>query len=352
MIVVNARFLTQKLTGVQRFAIEISLELSKIINNEIIFVTPYNIQQKDYAKQLNAQVIGSHTGHIWEQIDLPFYLNKKGKPLLINLANVAPIFYQNKISTIHDIAYLNYPQTFNKKFLYAYKFLIPKIIKSSKHIITVSEFSKQEICKAYHVNTKKISVIYNAVNKKFTYIENKTLKSEKYFLAVSSLNYRKKFSAVLQAFNQYCQLNKENKLYIIGDIKNENFKEIDIKGSINNPRIKFLGRVSDEELTLYYSNAIGFIYPSIYEGFGIPPLEAQNCNCPILISNIPSLKEVFQNSALYCNPYDIKDIVKGIILLSQNSNSNIDKGIINTKRFSWNKSAVHLTEIIQSINNK
>ena len=350
MIVINARFLTQNLTGVQRFAIETSLCLKKALGNEVLFLSPNNIVQTDYAKQLDAQVIGKHTGHLWEQIDLPLYLHKIGKPLLINLANMAPILYSNKISTIHDVAFLAFPQTFSKSFLYAYRFLIPRILKTSKHIITVSNFSKVEIMNAYQTKENQISVVYNAVNNDFSYKENKALKQEKYFLAVSSLNYRKNFKAVLQAFEIYTKSKHNEKLFIIGDIKNSNFKGINIEDYKNHPQIKFLGRVSDKELIEYYSNAIGFIYPSLYEGFGIPPLEAQKCNCPVLLSDISPLKEVFKDSGIYCNPYDINDIAIKMAYLVENTDVYIQKGILNTQRFSWDKSVESLISIILKIN--
>ena len=342
MIVINARFLTQQITGVQRFAIEISLKLKETLGSGVVFVSPHNILQKEYAERLEAKVIGKHTGHVWEQIDLPQYLSSKEKPLLLNLANTAPLFYKNKAVTVHDLAFEAYPQTFSKKFLYVYKFMIPRIIKSSKHVFTVSEFSKREICEYYHSESDKISVIYNAVGDKFQHKEVMGLRMKNYFLAVSSLNYRKNFIAVLKAFELYAQKNPEGNLYVIGEIKNANFKGIDITPFLHNSRIKFLGRVPDEELVKYYSNATGFIYPSIYEGFGIPPLEAQACGCPVLLSDIPPLKEVFQDSALYCNPHDIKDMALQIDQLSHNKEKYVDKGFQNIKRFSWETSALHI----------
>lgn len=350
MVVVNARFLTQNITGVQRFAVEISLRLKNIFGNEVLFLSPYNIVQKEYAKQLEVHIIGKHSGHLWEQLDLPLYLKKIGNPILINLANMAPIIYSNKISTIHDVAFLDFPQTFNKGFLYAYKFLIPRILKTSKHIITVSNFSKDEIIKAYHIIDNKVSVVYNAVSSDFKHNENQFLKQKKYFLAVSSLNYRKNFLAVLQAFVYYAKSNPDENLYIIGDIRNSSFKGIDIDIYKKHPQIKFLGRVSDRELIDYYSNAMGFIYPSLYEGFGIPPLEAQACNCPVLLSNIPSLKEVFKDSGVFCNPYSIDDISLKIKELKLESTKLIAKGKDNIKRFSWEKSTEKLLTIINEYN--
>ena len=352
IIIVNARFLTQSITGVQRYGIEISRNLKKISkNNQLIFVTPYNIINKEYAKELDAVIIGKHTGHLWEQIDLPLYLRKIGSPLLLCLANTAPIFYKYKISTIHDVAFKVYPQTFNKTFLYTYQLLIPQILKSSKHVLTVSNFSKKEINKYYHTNLNKISVIPNAVNEDFIYTKDDNLKNTPYFLAVSSINYRKNFHAVLKAFDIFTNKTTINyKLFIIGDLNCSSFNGIDLSSFKKNPNIVFLGRVSDKELIHYYSNAIAFIYPSLYEGFGIPPLEAQACMCPVLSSTIEPLKEVLEDSALYADPYKAEDLANQMIILTHEYQRNKLKqlGKENIKRFSWHKSAMKLKEILYS----
>lgn len=167
MLIINSRFLTQQITGVQRFAIEISLRLKDMLKDNVLFVAPNNIVQFEIAKQLNVKIIGKHTGHLWEQWDLPKWLKHNGSPLLLNLCNLAPLRYKNKISTIHDIAFERYPQTFSKKFLVVYRFMIPRIIASSKYVITVSEFSKREIVDTYSVEEQNVKVVYNAVNEKF-----------------------------------------------------------------------------------------------------------------------------------------------------------------------------------------
>jgi glycosyltransferase involved in cell wall biosynthesis len=118
---------------------------------------------------------------------------------------------------------------------------------------------------------------------------------------------------------------------------------------LNSPNIKILGRVSDGELVKYYSNAVGFLYPSLYEGFGIPPLEAQCCECLVLVSNVSSLPEVFEDSALYCNPFSIDSIKDSILKLLDNETREYlkTKGKQNVKRFSWEKSANTVFNIIE-----
>lgn len=344
-IVVNARFLTQPVTGVQRFAIELSKELKKLFKEKIEFWAPHNCILEKEAKELDVLRIGTFPGHLWEQIDLPRFLKKHGSPLLVCLCNSAPLLYSNKISTIHDVAFLTYPQTYSKSFLYYYRLMIPAVLRTSKRIVTVSEFSKKEIMNNYVIPDDKIVVIYNAVDSSFRNIVDVSLNKIQYFLAVSSMNYRKNFIAVLKGFQE---LNKEDvMLYVVGDLKNNSFAGVDVEHYKSDSRIKFLGRVSDEELIRLYSNAVGFIYPSLYEGFGIPPIEAQKCGCPVLSSDIPVLKEVLQDSAYYCNPYDINDISEKMQLLCRDNHAVVQAGYENVNRFSWQKSAMALAHVIE-----
>jgi len=146
MIVVNARFLTQKVTGVQRFAVEISKILHNL-NDQIVFVTPPGILDLDLAKELGAIIIGKNKGTIWEQVDLRNYLTLNQKPLLINFCNTGLLFYNRQIVTIHDMSYKVNPKWFSKKFYLWYNFLIPHIAKRSLKILTVSNSSKNDIIK-------------------------------------------------------------------------------------------------------------------------------------------------------------------------------------------------------------
>lgn len=346
MIVINARFLTQDLTGVQRFAIEISKSLKLLLGKNIIFLAPRNIKDKELATSLGVKVIGRFTGHIWEQIDLPFYLSRIDNPCLLNLANTGPILYPNKLVTIHDIAFERYPKTFNWKFRIIYRFLIPYLIKYSRHIFTVSEFSKKEICSFYGANSEKLSVIYNAVNNNFKPNISTGKENAKYILAVSSLHYQKNFHSLIRAFNK---LDLDIKLYLVGSL-NKNFADMDLLDDIkNNPNIIFKGRINDKDLIKLYSNAEYFIYPSLYEGFGIPPLEAQACGCPVICSDAASLPEVMGDSVLYFNPYNIDDIAEKLsqALTNEKIREKLRrKGFDNIKRFDWMRSAEKIANIL------
>lgn len=349
MIVINARFLSQNVTGVQRFAIEISRYL-KDTCVDIVFVAPHNILNKDVAAELGVRIVGKHIGHLWEQIDLPKWLRKNGEPLLVCFANTAPIFYKNKIDTLHDITFKRYPQTFSWKFRLAYGLMIPMILRSSKHVITVSEFSKEEISSFYGYPKDKMSVVYNAVGNLFYHIEDESLKREKYLFAVSSVKENKNFLYALEAFVKSQESLKDLKFYIAGDMKADSFKGIDLSKYEKNPNIKILGRISDEDLVRYYSNAVAFLFPSLYEGFGIPPLEAQACGCPAICANASCLPEIFGDSVLYCDPHNVDSLVDCMKRVCDEGvrAALIEKGNVNLARYSWDESAKRILKIIQA----
>jgi len=347
-VYINARFLTQPITGVQRFAIEISKQLKKLAPS-IRFVAPSNIIQHELADNLGVEIFGRFSGHLWEQTELPFYLRKKGRPLLLCPANTAPLHYYNKIITIHDVAFERFPQTFSWKFRLFYKFMIPHLLRSCLYVITVSEFSRTEISRIYGHDRDNIMVVYNAVNEDFTPKESEH--REPYILAVSSLNYRKNFHTLIKAFNRLDRT--DVKFYIVGG-HDSNFADMTLDLDIEkNKNIVFKGRVNEKELVSLYSNALCFVFPSLYEGFGIPPLEAQACGCPVLVSKAASLPEVFGDSALYCDPFSVEDIAEKISALLDDStmqNKLRKRGFENVKRFSWETSAKQILKIMRQHN--
>jgi len=341
MIIVNARFLTQKVTGVQRFAIEISKRLRKL-NDRIVFVAPPGILDQDLAGELGAIVIGKNKGTIWEQVDLRDYLNSNGKPLLINFCNTGLVYYERQIITIHDMSYKVNPKWFSKKFYLWYNFLISHIAKRSSKILTVSNASKKDIIKYLKVKPEKISVIYNSyylnTNNNFEKIIG-----DKYLLTVSSLDPRKNLGNLVKAFKK---IDEKIKLVIVGS-NSSNFASHD---ELADKNIIIKGYVSDLELVSLMNNAEIFIYLSFYEGFGLPPIEAMYMGCPVIVSDIPAHREVCGNAALYTDPYSIEDIKNKITFML--NNDQVKKELIiagknNIKRFDWFNSA---RKVLDNIN--
>jgi glycosyltransferase involved in cell wall biosynthesis len=354
MFTLNSRFLTQSLTGVQRYGYELfkQINLQKNLNVEYLIpdtpvIKDYKIDTPDKLKKT-----GKYKGHLWEQIDLPHYLKKRSNPLLLNLCNTAPLFYSNKVVTVHDISFVR-GNWHSKRFKMFYKSIIPLILKNSKHVITVSEFSKREIMDVYHIEDKKISVIYNApFASAVSYTVNNSIKKKPYILSVGSIDARKNLKRLIKAF---LTLNNDDiTLCLIGQY-NSNFKidpELDQLINNNKKNVFFLGYVTDEELLELYQNALMFVYPSLYEGFGLPPIEAMANNCPVITSNVSSLPEVCGKGALYFDPLNINDIaekIKAMIANTKLRENYIFEGKLNAEKYSWQISGQKLISEMKNL---
>jgi glycosyltransferase involved in cell wall biosynthesis len=354
-IIINARFLTQSITGVQRFAVEICRELRKL-DSEILFVSPHNIVHSDLAEEFAVKIVGKRIGHYWEKIELPNYINRHHMDaLLVNLCNSAPLFYRKQIVTLHDVAVYKNPSWFSKLFVILYKLMSPIIVKNAKRIITVSQFSKDEIVRFLRVDPDKIDVISNSVS--HFHVSAPTtppLINGKYILCVGSVEPRKNLIRLLKAFSLINTI--EYKLVVVGG-KNKLFNGLSLDTELNDDtldNIIFTGYVSDDELINLYSNAIAFIYPSLYEGFGIPPLEAMKFGCPTIVSNISSLPEICDDASLYVDPFSVESIQEGLLQLILSSDTRerlIEKGSQQVLKFSWQKSASLLYSIIKTYSN-
>lgn len=354
-IYINGRFLMQNQTGINRFAYELCKALTALGISFIVICPNGKIKSCYDTSLFDIKYFGFGSSHIWEQFFLPLYFSsRKGKNLLLNFSGIGPVVIKNKIMTIHDLAFIHNPKWYSWSYRNLYKFLTPLSARSSLRILTVSNFSKNEIIKLLRIDSKKISVIYNSVADIFINDEVKTIhdnQSEKYVLAVSSIDPRKNFKNLLQGF---LLINDPSlKLYIIGGeakIYSESINQlqsIDMKNSI-----KWLGRVPDEDLKFYYQNATCFIYPSLYEGFGIPPIESMACGTPAIVSDIPPLREVCGNAAIYVNPLDKKDIADKILNLCHDDNLLMElsrAGKVQFKKYNWQESAKRLCKIIEEV---
>ena len=344
MIIVNARFLTQRITGVQRYAIEICKRLPKeIAGEEIFFITPKVTLYETQIDKEKIISIGYLKGQLWEQIELPFFLKKKGNPLLINFVGIGPVFYKRKIFFLYDLAFKHHPEWFSFVFQKMYNTFIPISLKNSLSIIVDSNYVKEDVIKTYDIKNKKIDVIYAAPAKMFS---NLNSKKEKIILTVSSIDPRKNLTRVINAFNL---IETDYKLVIVGS-KNKTFSNVNLNKGIENDNIIFTGYLNDEELINLYNKSDIFIYASLFEGFGIPPLEAQACGCPVIVSNVTSLPEVCLDSVEYCDPYKINSIKLAMESLFKNVERRSEltkKGLDNIKRFDWSRSTMKFIKIVE-----
>lgn len=346
MFVVNGRFLMQKPTGVHRYAFEICNQLYKL-GIDFYVAIPKNINP-DYKYSFRTVECGSLNGHLWEQISLPRYLKKQGNPLLVSFSGCGPLIYDNQIITIHDVSHERHPEWFAKSYWRYYGFMMPRIARKAHAIITVSEYSKKEIIDVFRLPEEKIFVINCSIpDYHLSRAENELSIKDKYILSVSSFDPRKNFRRLIEAFNNI--EDKTIKLYIIG-MQFQAFNTPDLK-DLQNENIVMPGYVDDNRLNELYRNALFSIYPSIYEGFGIPPLESMVCGCPVIASKIEAIEEICESAVLYIDPYDISDITDKINLLASDADlrDNLkQKGYQQVKKYSWEKSAKKVIEVVKN----
>jgi len=272
-----------------------------------------------------------------------------------------PIRAKKRVVTIHDVFHLAFYDSLNfKQKLYA-KLLINQAVSRSDKVLTVSKFSVDEIRKYTHT-TKEIDIIYNAIDfDKFKIIDDKSsigvildkyLLPQKFLLFVGNVKPHKNLKnllLVIKDMNINLVIVGKKDGFITADNEISNIIE---KNNLKN-KIYFTGYVDDEDIPAIYNLAKLFVFPSIYEGFGIPPLEAQACGCPVLCSNTASLPEVGgKDSVVYCDPYSVDDIKEMLILVLNDNKLQeelITKGFENIKRFSWEKSAQEIIKVIEGL---
>lgn len=309
--IINGKFLTQSLTGVQRYAAEITRHLASI-NSNFSVITSHGKIQEGIITDKQILRTGQKANPFWEQFTLPGYLKKKQQPLLLNLCNTAPVLYKNKIVCIHDISFIRNPSWFSTSFYTYYKLVIPLIIKSSRHIITVSNFSKMEIMDYYKLPADKISVVTGGVSSLLNYKNsqdsNPATFTKPFFLFVGSIDPRKNLLTLLKAFVQSGITNTA--LFIVG-ASNKSFnksKTSELSQYHNRPNIHFLQKVNDQQLHSLYKNARALIVPSFYEGFGLPVIEALSLGCPVIASDIPVFREVAEGLVNYFDPFRVDEL--------------------------------------------
>jgi len=355
IVYINGRFLTQPVTGVQRVAEETIKAIDNLISkgeiNEykfIILAPKKDVRHLDL-KNIKIKRFGALTGHLWEQLELPLFSRKK---LLINFCNTAPLVKKNQIIYIHDAAIIDEPAGFTSNFVRYYSLLYKVLSVRSKRIITVSNFSKGRLEQYFPFVRDKISVSYLGTDHIANYpilngyLEKNSLISNNYFLAVSSANPNKNFKIISDVLIGE-KGNGDYTFVIVGGKSSKVFRAEKLK---NEHSIKYLGYVSDEELVTLYKHAKAFIFPSKYEGFGLPPLEAMYMGTPVIASKSASIPEILESNALYFKYDDINELKSNLDVISHDTQL-VDRlkkdGKEHSNQFKWSSTALHLCQKIR-----
>jgi len=331
-------------------ALDIMIDQGQLTPDRITFelLAPRRPRDKLETEHIPLRTVGILSGHSWEQLELPLY-TRDG--FLINLGNTGPMYKSNQLVTIHDAGTRTMPEAYNRKFRIWYGILLATLGKHARQIATVSDFSRGELVDKFAIPAEIITVIHNsgehiiAAAPDDSILERSGIHKENYLLAVSSLNPRKNFPAIIRAIEKLGQIDFD--VVVAGGINPRVFR----RQNISFPdRFRCLKYVKDGELRALYENAAALVYPSLYEGFGMPPLEAMTCGCPVLVSDIPPHREVCDDAALYCDPRNIDDIAEKIHRIMNDGDGRrrlIERGHKRAARFTWEQSAATLYHIVE-----
>lgn len=299
---------------------------------------------------------GKKLSFIRNFLGLPLKLKEYNFDLVHHLSSIGPFVFKSlmpgkkNVQSVLDIIPSLYPEVFEWQVRTTFRFLLPRIVKNADHILTISETSKQDIMRRFGVAEDKVSVTYPACSadifrpkKDFKLLEKYGLQ-DGYLLFAGALEAKKNILTLLRAFSKLKEKGHKHKLALVGKQGygyNKILSEIKKLGIQND--IVETGYVPIGELPALYSTAKTLVLPSIYEGFGIPVVEANLCGCPVIISGGGSLPEVAGPSALIVkNPFDIQgfaDAMEAVITNASLRQRMRKKGFENAKRFSWEKAA-------------
>lgn len=342
--IINGKFMSDRMQGIVRYSREILKSLDEILDDsvEVELALPGNALNVPSLKKIKVQFIGNNKGIKWEQTDLRKYLKKHDDSICINLCNVTPFFIQPGITTIHDIMYKVNPShysSFRNRISRLWHIVQYKYITEHERVVlTDSIFSKTEIEKYYPKSKGKIMIVPCAWQHINQYQESENwekkfpfLKSKKFYFSLATLSKNKNGAWLVDA----AQYNPSDKFAIAGK-----YYETDL---INLPsNVHLLGFVSDEDACSLMKNCKAFIFPSSYEGFGLPPLEALALGARVISSDSSSLPEVLGDAVYYVSAKNGKVKLDDLIASSVGDRNKT------LNRFSWEKSAQKLLDIMKS----
>ena len=288
-------------------------------------------------------------GHLFPKADLNVFFN----------FIVPPRVTGRVITTIYDMTYLRFPETMNQANLERIKAGIRYSVERSDHIVTISEFSKREICTLLNVPEDKVSIVYSAPAQfgpadDWDAVAEKFHISGQYLLYVGTIEPRKNLVRLIGAFDRLKkEYNIPHQLVLAGGNgwQNEEIYRA-AQQAASRDDIVFTGYISQGEKNALYQNASLFAFPSLYEGFGMPPLEAMHFDCPVVCADAASLPEVVADAARLVNPLDEADIAQGLLQVLSDGEYAADlirKGRLQKNKFTWEDSARRMTQLCERV---
>ena len=327
-IVVNGRFLSRQVTGVERYGREIMSLIGSRCRVE-----------KTRANGL--------AGHMWEQFILPTRLNSRS--VLWSPANSGPLMIRNQVLTIHDLSPLEHPEWFQKRFAGWYRLFLPILARCVHTVIVPSTYVQRKVMKRFNITN--VAVVPNGVNTSHfcPHAQQDMLQlPERFILFVGSLQPRKNLSMLLDAWNEIRDDYAGLWLLVAGDAGSV-YNKIELRA---NERVQFLGYVTEDILPGLYANATLLVLPSFDEGFGLPVLEAMACGTPVIASNGGALPEVVGNAGLIFQlsyPGSLSTLIRECLENRNLYSSLVTNGLEHVKTFSWQTSAELIWKTLNEI---
>jgi glycosyltransferase involved in cell wall biosynthesis len=351
---VDMRPLVVGVTGIARYTGCILDELQRIDrkNNYYLFECRKSNYIPTNPKWKKISHNWRRVGTIWQQFVLPALLRKHNIDILWAPEQIGPVRMPHNtklVTTIHDFAVLRYPKMISRINLLLRKFLIPITIKKSAALIPVSEYVRKELIKFYpYVESSKkvIKIVGNGAKERDG--DAKPRKRENFLFFPGNLEPRKNHLRLIKALEIVNASGFELNLHLVGPA---GWKNAELRKQINSgplkDRIKYMGIVTDEELRNQYLSCAALVFPSIYEGFGIPVLEALKLDTPVLTSRGTVMEEIAGDSATYFDPYDVDSIASAIINFLKTGGAPINHDLLS--RYSWKRSAESLLEVFDEL---
>ncbi|RKE37018.1 glycosyltransferase involved in cell wall biosynthesis [Paraburkholderia sp. BL23I1N1] len=349
---INGKFTSQAVTGVQRVAYELTraMQMSATPGGELDVFVPQNVVEPGTSLK-RKRCFPWLRGTLWEQITLP--IAARGMTLL-NLCNTNPLFKRGQVVMVHDMAIYDVPQGFSRKFRLWYRVCFAMLRRTEPMILTVSAHSKMRICHHLKVDESRVTVITPGADHLDRVISNPAvmrrlnLVKDAYCVVVGSLDPRKNLQRVLDATDRLGHL-KDVKFVIVGGRNQCIFNSEEMELRTHSNQIVWAGFVSDGELKSLYENAACLVFPSLYEGFGLPPLEAMYCGCPVIASSRTSIPEACGDAAMYCDATSADDIAAKISRMMADAELRQRYrtiGVAHAREFRWEYSASKVLQVL------
>jgi len=352
-VVINGRFLTQPVTGVQRFARQIVRALDDLVAEDdtaprLRLVVPRGAVPLPGLRCVGQLAAGRLRGHLWEQWDLA---RAARGALLVNLGATGPLSHDRFLVTMHDAQVYTRSENYSPAFVRWYRFLMPRLGRRARRVLTVSQFSRGELARHCGLAAERFAVVPNGADHLREVVPEQEFLAEhrisvgRYVLALGSASPNKNFAAVARAFEL---LADDDLVLVLAGGRAE--KVFRAAPPPRGRRVVVLGHVSDGPLKALYSHALCFVFPSFHEGFGIPPLEAMSCGCPVVVADSSSLPEVCGDAALYCDPRDPATLATCIAAIRDDTplaDELAERGLRRAAAFTWRGSARQVLDLIR-----